>query len=186
MGMLQKSLWVFGVAALVGLGVWLVQVMPSQAWGQWDGDSWRITGTGWAVLWRGWPLLVLGALVGAGVAGFGLALTLKHIQAADFKLELARLRRQRDAAGAEAEARVSGREREAARRELAALEVQRAAKRAHGEALAARAAAEQAKAEAEQAVSQANFRARNAICAAERIKRRVERKRRLEIGTSAP
>lgn len=186
MGMLQKSVWVIGAALLAGLGFWLARVMPSQAWGQWDGASWQVVGTGWAVLWRGWPLLVLGALVGTGVVGSVLALTLKHIQAADFKLELARLRRQRDAAVTETEARVSAREREAARREAAALEVQRVAEQAHGEALAARAAAEQAKAEAEQAVAHANVRARNAICAAERIKRRVEGKRRLESGTSAP
>jgi|GEM_PF-1882244 len=184
--MLQKSVWVIGAALLAGLGFWLAQVMPLQAWGQWDGTSWQVVGTGWVVLWRGWPLAVLGALGGAGVAGAVLALTLKHAQAADFKRELARLRHQRDAAIAEAEARVSGREREAARREATALEAQRAAERAQGEALAARQAAEQAKAEAEQAVAKANFRARNAICAAERIKRRVEGKPLLDARTSAP
>lgn len=179
--MLLKSAWAIGAALLAGLGFGLARVMPSQAWGQWDGASWRVVGTGWAVLWRGWPLLVLGALVGAGVVGSVLALTLKHVQAADFKLELARLRRQRDAAITEAEARVSAREQEAARRESAALVVQRTAERARGEALAAWQAAEQARAEAEQSVAQANFRARNAICAAERIKRRVEGKARLNF-----
>ena len=178
--MLQKSLWVVGTALLALLGFWLAQVMPSQAWGQWDGESWRVVDTGWAVLWRGWPLLALGALAGAGVTGSVLALTLKHLQAADFKLELARLRRQRDAAASEADARVAAREREAMRREEAASEAQRMAERARGEALAAHQAAERAKAEAEQAVGQANFRARNAICAAERIKRRAEGKKRLD------
>ena len=161
--MLQKSVWAVGTVLLAVLGLWLARVMPSQAWGQWDGASWRVVATGWAVLWRGWPLLALGALAGAGAASTVLALTLKHLQAADFKLELARLRR-----------------------EEAASEAQRAAERARGEALAAHQAAEQAKAEAEQAVRQANFRARNAICAAERIKRRVEGKPRLDSRTSAP
>jgi hypothetical protein len=184
--MLQKSLWIIGTVLLAVLGLWLAQVMPSQAWGQWDGASWRVVDTGWAVLWRGWPLLALGALAGAGAASTVLALTLKHLQAVDFKLELARLRHQRDAAVSEADARVSEREREAMRREEAASEAQRAAERARGEALAAHQAAEQAKAEAEQAVRQANFRARNAICAAERIKRRVEGKPRLDSRTSAP
>ena len=161
--MLQKSVWAVGTVLLAVLGLWLARVMPSQAWGQWDGASWRVVDTGWAVLWRGWPLLALGALAGAGAASTVLALTLKHLQAADFKLELARLRR-----------------------EEAASEAQRAAERARGEALAAHQAAEQAKAEAEQAVRQANFRARNAICAAERIKRRVEGKPRLDSRTSAP
>lgn len=184
--MLQKGLWVIGAFVLAGFGFWLVQVMPLQAWGRWDGESWRVVGTGWAVLWRGWPLLVFGGLAGAGIAGAVLALTLKHVQAADFKRELARLRRQRDAAIAEADARVSAREQEAVRQELAALEAQHEAARAQGEVLAARQVAEQAKVEAEQAVSQANFRARNAICAAERIKRRVEGKQRLDARTSAP
>lgn len=179
--MLQKSLWVAGAVLLAVWGIWLARVMPSQAWGQWDGESWRVVGVGWAVLWRGWPLLALGALAGAAVTGAVLALTLKHLQAADFKLELARLRRQRDAAASEANERVAAREREALRREDVALEAQRVAERARGEALAARQAAEQAKAEAEQAVKQANFRARNAICAAERIKRRVEGKPRLNL-----
>lgn len=164
--MLQKSLWIIGAVLLALLGFWLAQVMPLQAWGRWDGSSWRVVDTGWAVLWRGWPLAALGALAGAGVTGVVLALTLKHVQVADFQWELARLRRQRDAAVSEAEARVSEREREALRREEAASEAQRAAERARGEA--------------EQAVRQANFRARNAICAAERIKRRVEGKKRLD------
>ena len=184
--MLQKSVWAIGAALLAGLGFWLARVMPSQAWGQWDGASWQVVGTGWAVLWRGWPLAAFGALVGAGVVGSVLALTLKHVQAADFKLELARLRRQRDAAVTEAEARVTAREQEAARRESVALEVQRAGEQARGEALSAQQAADQARTAAEQAVAHANVRACNAICAAERIKRRIEGKPRFDARTSAP
>ena len=46
--------------------------------------------------------------------------------------------------------------------------------------------AEQARQDAEAAVNQAALRARNAVCAAERIKRRVEGKKRLDARTSAP
>ena len=66
------------------------------------------------------------------------------------------------------------------------LEAQRGAELAQQHAQAARQQAEDAQKEAEQAVSQANYRARNAIGAAERIKRRIEGKKRLDAGTSAP
>ena len=59
------------------------------------------------------------------------------------------------------------------------MEVQRRAELATHEAQAARQRAEQAQEEAEQAVNQANYRARNAIGAAERIKRRIEGKQRI-------
>ena len=123
---------------------------------------------------------MLGALVGSLLAGAGLAFTLKHAKEADFRAEIARLTRQRDTAVGEAERRVQEREHAAQHRESVALEAQRAAELATEEAQATRRRAEQAQEEAEQAVSQANYRARNAICAAERIKRRIEGKKRLD------
>ena len=169
--MLQKSLWFIGVALLVGVGFWLVQVMPFQAWCRWDGESWQVVGTGWGVLGRGWPLLALGALIGVAVVGALLASTLPQVQAMDLKWELERVCRQRDAAVAEADARVAERERLAGYREAAAFESQRVAEHAGREASAARQAAEQA-------VARANLRARNAIQAAERIKRRAAKSAR--------
>ena len=82
-------------------------------------------------------------------------------------------------AASEAEHRVQEREQAAQHREAAALEVQHRAELATHEAQAARQRAEQAQEEAEQAVNQANYRARNAIGAAERIKRRIEGKQRI-------
>ena len=184
--MYQKILWIIAAALLAGLGFWLGWVMPSQAWAQWDGQHWRIVAESWAVLWRGWPLAVLGAGVGALSAGVGLAFTLKHAQEADFKAQIAHLTRQRDAAADEAERRVREREQAARCREALALEAQRGAEFAQQHAHAAWQQAEDAQKEAEQAVSQAHYRARNAIGAAERIKRRIEGKKRLNAGTSAP
>jgi len=176
----QKILWTIAAALLAGLGFWLGLVMPSQGWAQWDGKRWQVVAESWAVLWRGWPLALVGALAGSSAAWVGLAFILKHAKEADFRAKIARLTRQRDAAVAEAEARVQAREQAARDRETVALAAQRAAELAAEAAQAARQRAEQAQQDAERAVSQATLRARNAICAAERIKRRVEGKKRLD------
>lgn len=167
----QKIVWMVAAALLAGLGVWLGGVMPAQAWAQWDGQAWHIVAESWAVLGYGWPLAAFGALVGFSAAWIGLALTLQHAKEADFQAEIARLTHERDAAVAEAESRVLGREEKARRCEATALAAQR-------EAQAARQRAERVQADAEQAVIQAQVRARNAIHAAERIKRRIEGRQR--------
>jgi hypothetical protein len=112
----QKILWIIAAALLAGLGFWLGWVMPSQGWAQWDGTRWQVVAESWAVLWRGWPLVAFGALVGFSAAWIGLAFALKHAKEADFRAKIARLTRQRDAAVAVAvaEAQVLARE-EAAR-----------------------------------------------------------------------
>ena len=176
----RKILWFVAAALLVGLGFWLETVMPSQGWAQWDGKRWQVVAESWAVLWRGWPLAALGALVGFSAAWVGLAFALKHANEADFRAKIVRLTRQRDTAVAKAEARVLEREQAARDRETAALAAQRGAELAAEAAQAARQRAEQAQQDAEQAVSQATLRARNAVCAAERIKRRAEGKKRLD------
>ena len=177
--MYQKILWITAAALLVGLGCWVGWVMPSQAWAQWDGKHWQIVAEGWAVLGRGWPLAVFGALGGALAVGATLAFTLQHAKETDFRAKIARLTRQRDAAVAEAEARVREREQAVSDREAKALAAQRTAERATEEAYAACQRAEQTQEEAERAVNQAHLRARNAICAAERIKRRIEGKQQI-------
>lgn len=175
----QKIVWIVAAALLAGLGVWLGWVMPAQAWAQWDGQAWHIVAESWAVLGYGWPLVALGLLVGALGAEMGLALTLKHAKEADFRAEIACLTRQRDAAVAEAESRVLEREQTVSDREAKALAAQRTAEQATEEAYAARQRAEQTQEEAERAVNQAHLRARNAIGAAERIKRRIKGKQQI-------
>ena len=184
--MYQKILWITAAALLVGLGCWVGWVMPSQAWAQWDGKRWQVVAESWTTLWRGWPLAAFGALIGFSAAWIGLAFALQHAKEADFRAKIARLTRQRDAAVMDAEARVQAREQAAGDREAVALAAQRAAELAAQEAHAAHQRAEQAQQDAERAVNQAHLRARNAVCAAERIKRRIEGKKRLEIETSAP
>jgi len=163
--MFQSILWFIVFAFLAGLGFWLGTVMPVQAWAEWDGWRWQIVAEGWAVLWRGWPLMVFGTLVGASLSAVVLAFTLKHAQAADFQAEIARLTRQKETLQAAVEQRVQGREQAAWAREARAAEAQRAADVAQRQA-------QQAQETAQQTTEQARRRVRNAIAAAERIKRR--------------
>lgn len=172
--MYQKILWFIAIVLLTGLGVWLGRVMPSQAWAQWDGQTWFIVAEGWWVLKHGWPLAMFGVLVGFGAAWVGLGLSLQHAREADFLASIAQLTRQRDTAMAEAQTRIQMREQAAIDREIAALAAHRAAELATHAAQAAHQRAEQAQQDAEHAVSQAHLRARNAIRAAERIKRRIK------------
>ena len=167
----QKIVWMVAAALLAGLGVWLGWVMPAQAWAQWDGQAWHIVAEGWAVLGYGGPLVALGMLVGALGAEIGLAWTLKHAKEADFRAEIARLTHERDTAVSQAEQRVLEREQTARRCEATALAAQR-------EAQAVCQRAKRVQVDAEQAVTQAQVRARNAIHAAERIKRRIEGRQR--------
>ena len=186
MAVYQKILWIVAAALLVGLGFWLGLVMPSQGWAQWDGKRWQVVAESWAVLWRGWPLAAFGALVGSSAAWVGLAFALKHAKEADFRAKIARLTRQRDAAVDEAEARV--RSAGAGRARPGSGGPGRATRGGtrHGRGASRPPAGGAGPARRRRAVSQATLRARNAICAAERIKRRVEGKKRLEIETSAP
>lgn len=184
--MYQKTLWFIVMLLLLGVGFWLGWVIPDQAWAQWDGAQWRIVAESWAVLWRGWPLAVLGGLIGFFGAGTFLAFSLEHAQAADFKAHIAQLTRQRDQAVAEAEQRVQAREQAAQHRETLALTAQRDAERAQQEADAMWESAEDFQDRTMQELNQANLRARNAIHAAERIKRRIEGKQRLGARKSVP
>ena len=185
--MYQKILWIVAAVLLAGLGFWLETVMPSQGWAQWDGKHWQVVAESWAVLWHGWPLAGFGALVGFSAAWIGLAFVLKHAKEADFRAEIAHLIHERDTAASEAEHRVQERERVAQQREWMAAQAQHGAELAIQEAHITRQQAEQALQDAEQAVRQANYRTRNAIGAAERIKRRIEGKQRIlgqELGQS--
>ena len=184
--MYQKLLWLLAMLLVLGVGFWLGWVIPDQAWAQWDGERWLVVAESWAVLWRGWPLVVLGGLLGFFGAGAFLALTLQHAQAADFKAHIARLTHERDQAVIEAEQRVQAREQVAQERETWALQAQRDAAQAQQEADAMWESAEDFQDRAMRELNQANLRTRNAIHAAERIKRRIEGKKRFGAGKSVP
>lgn len=184
--MYQKAVGLVTAGLLFGLGFWLQTVMLDQAWAQWDGMQWLIVAESWAVLWRGWPLALFGGLVGFLGAGAVLAFSLKHAREADFKVQIKQLTRERDQAAAEAEQRVEARERAAQYQERLALTAQQDAEQAQQAAEIARQMTEQTRQAAEQAIARADYRVRNAIGAAERIKRRIEGKQRLGARKSVP
>lgn len=185
--MYQKVVWALvGLMALVA-GLLLWWVMPDQAWVVRDAQGdWQVAAVGWALLWRGWPLILVGVVIGLIGAGNVLALGLEVTREVDLKTQIVRLTQERDRALADALEHVAVRQRQVTQREAAAVAMQQAMEQACQAAVAAQQAATQAKAEAEQVVTQANFRARNAICAAERIKRRIEGLARFDHRISAP
>lgn len=180
-----KTVWTVSAALLAGLSFWLGTVMPAQGWAQWDGRRWQVVAEGWAVLWRGWPLVLTGIALGCGVASLVLARVLKLAKEADFEARIARLTQERDEAMTAAEARVAAREQAAQQQKLEASAKQREADIALRDARAAREQVEQERSQADRDVKAAQYRATNAICAAERIKRRAA-KQRSDSPTSAP
>lgn len=132
--------------ALAALTIWLIQIMPDQAWAVREADGvWIKTGEGWEVLWRGWPLLLLGFVVGGGIALVVLGRLLRNLMDADLQQEIQRL--QSKLADAKAEADAANAAKDAAKAEAdaeaaAALANDRAAvERLRIEALRARDAA---------------------------------------------
>lgn len=161
--------------------LWLWRNLPGYAWAEFDGDNWQIVAKGWGVLAAAWPVALAGALIGFFGAGSLLAWVLERAVDADKAEKLAEAaERVRDAeerareAQQAAERHVQARLEAVARREAAALQAQAEAERAKVEAV-------QERNRAEELVQHATYRARNAICAAERIKRRAEGKQRLNV-----
>jgi len=161
--------------ALAGLGLWrfLDGWMPVQGWAVWGGGRWSVAASGWPVLWHAWPVALAGGLAGFFGAGGALLWGLALARDAEIEAEIGRLRRTSgtevaaekerlgrkwDEALARVESRVGG-------REAAALKAQH-------EAEAARRQAEQECLDAEAIRQDAYRRIRNAVAAAERIKRK--------------
>lgn len=170
---MQKYVWAAAIVIALGLTIWLLRVMPNQAWAQWNGDAWVIAGEGWAVLWYAWPTTLLGGLIGVFAVGGVLAWSLKLAKEADHQEQIKQLMFERDKALANAENRVKQREAEAIEQERQAfLAEQRAAQ----EIAKAKAAQEQAATNttyANQEIERAKYRTKNAVAAANRIKQKL-------------
>jgi len=160
--------WLFVIAVLLAAGWTVWQRVPTLAIAEWDiaGNGWRIVAYGWAGLLPLWPLVLAGILGGFFLFGIAVAGSYDWARNADHRAQIARLTRECDQAHAEAEARVT-------RREQAAQEAQARAEQLR---LAALQAEQQAHTQAKTAAAHAEhyrLRARNAICAAARIKRKA-------------
>jgi uncharacterized integral membrane protein len=175
---MKTTVWAFMIAATLALAIWLIVLLPTQAWAEWDGKQWQLVGTGWATLWRGWPLLVAGALLGSVLVGVWLRAFLVIAAKGDYERRIARLTAERDEAQTKAQKTLTERLSLLEAREKAA----RDAKQEADEVIkAAHAQAADAKTQARQQVEKAGLRARNAICAAERIKRKHGKAPKLSV-----
>ena len=168
--MRRTGIWLSVIALLLAAGWTVWQRVPSLAIAEWDaaGDDWRIVAYDWAGLLYLWPLALACIVGGFFLFGIAFAWSYDWARNADHREQLARLTRECDQAHAEAEARVT-------RREQVAQEAQARAEQIR---LAALQAEQQAHAQTQSAAAHAEhyrLRARNAICAAARIKRKTAR-----------
>lgn len=168
--MRRAVFWLLVIAVVLAAGWTVWQRVPTLAIAEWDfaGNGWRIVAYGWAGLLPLWPLVLAGFLGGFFLLGIAVAGSYDWARHADHRAQIARLTHERDQAHAEAEARV-------ARREQAAQEAHERAEQIRLEALQAKQQAQAQAQTAETHVERYRLRARNAICAAERIKRKTTR-----------
>ena len=183
--MYQKLLWaVIGVVMVVS-GVLLWRTLPHQGWVIQDAQGeWQVVAEGWALLWRCWPLVVVGAVFGFWGTLWVFLPGLQGVRELDLRRAVAEARAQRDAAFTVALERVAAREAMAEHRERAAQEAQAAAELAQQEAkLAAEEAdamwesAEDVQELAGEEINRANARVRNAVHTLQRIRRQALKRR---------
>ena len=182
MGARAKAFFSVAAIALALLCFWLWRFMPTQGWAEIDfqANKWSLVAAGWSTLLHAWPILAAGVMLGLGLGIGLLGMLFRSLLDADQKSEIEHLERLvRESREREQQSLVLARkelEQEFSKaRDLYARaeEMQEQADHNIEKALASRKAAEAAQQQALQAVEQAQFRARNAICAAERIKRKL-------------
>ncbi len=166
--MRRAGIRLFITALLLAAGWTVWQRVPHLAIAEWDAarDGWRIVAYDWASLPYLWPLALAGALGGFFLFGIAFAGGYDWARDADHRAQLARLTDERDRALAEAEARIAWREQAAQQAQERAEQIRLAALQAeqHAHAKVQAAAAE---------IERYRLRARNAICAAARIKHKT-------------
>lgn len=181
MGARTKAFFSVSAIGLLVLLFWLWNYLPTQGWAVLDAETerWGVIAIGWSVLWHAWPILAAGVMLGVGLGIGLLGMLFKGLIDADQKHEIEHMQRLvKDAQQREAEslalARKSLENEFAKARDLyeRAEQMQEQSEETIGKALAIKRAAEAAQQQASQDVERAQFRARNAICAAERVKRK--------------
>ena len=181
MGARAKAFFSVSAIGLIVFCFWLWRFMPTQGWAEIDfqGGKWNLVAAGWSVLWHAWPILAAGVMLGVGVSIGLLGMLFKAFIDADQRSEIEHLERLvKESREREQESLVL------ARKELErdfqdardlydrAVKLQEQSETQIGQALRIKREAEAARQQAAQDVEQAQFRVRNAICAAERHKRK--------------
>lgn len=165
---MRRAVWLFVIALLLAASWTVWQRVPHLAIAEWDTarDGWRIVAYDWAGLPYLWPLALAGALGGFFLFGIAFAWAYDWARDSDHRHQIARLTDERDRVLAEAEARVAWREQAAQQAQERAEQIRLAALQAeqHAHAKVQAAAAE---------IERYRLRARNAICAAARIKHKT-------------
>ena len=181
MGARAKAFFSVAAIALALLCFWLWRFMPTQGWAEIDfqANKWSLVAAGWSTLLYAWPILSAGVMLGLGLGIGLLGMLFRSLLDADQKSEIEQLERlvkesrEREQQSLTLAQKELEQEFSKARDLYArAEEMQEQADHNIEKALVSRKAAEAAQQQASQAIEQAQFRARNAICAAERLKRK--------------
>ena len=181
MGARAKAFFSVAAIALAALGFWLWRFMPNQGWAEIDfqAGKWNLVAAGWSTLLHAWPILVAGVILGAGLGVGLLGMLFKAFIDADQKSEIEHLERlvkesrEREQQSLVLAQKQLEREFQDARNLYErAIILQEQSETQVGQAFQMQKAAKAAQEAALQDVEQAQFRVRNAIAAAERIKRK--------------
>tara|TARA_R110001583_G_scaffold123450_1_gene274903 strand:+ start:652 stop:1233 length:582 start_codon:yes stop_codon:yes gene_type:complete len=73
------------IAALIGLGVWLDELLTARAWGVVSGKSYSVSATGWSILFHAWPIALAGLLVAGFLGSFPLVSMYVRAESADHR-----------------------------------------------------------------------------------------------------
>nr|CRY95344.1 hypothetical protein [uncultured prokaryote] len=181
MGARAKAFFSVSAIGLIVLCFWLWRFMPTQGWAEIDfqAEKWTLVASGWSTLLHAWPILAAGVMLGLGLGIGLLGVLFNSFIDADQKSEIAHLERLvKESQEREQQSLVLAEkklEQEFSKaRDLyeRAIILQEESETQVGKAFQMQKAAKAAQEAALQDVEQAQFRVRNAVAAAERIKRK--------------